>query len=169
MQRRTVLKWMAAALPAAAVPLGAAPRPDTPAWRTLEGVLERLLPGGEGVPSASELHAAEYLYGALRHSRFDPEIRAFVFEGAEWARGEALRCYGMPFETLDAEAGETVLRSLRDHIPRGEAWLSILITFVLEALLGDPLYGGNYREAGWRWLGHVPGMPRPERRYLREL
>ena len=44
---------------------------------------------------------------------------------------------------------------------RRSRWLSTLITYTLEALLSDPLYGGNTNGIGWKWLGHDPGNPRP--------
>ena len=31
----------------------------------------------------------------------------------------------------------------------------------VEALLADPVYGGNFDQTGWRWLSHQPGFPRP--------
>ena len=43
----------------------------------------------------------------------------------------------------------------------GRNWLSLLLTYVLEALLADPVYGGNPDGIGWQWLEHQPGYPRP--------
>jgi gluconate 2-dehydrogenase gamma chain len=43
----------------------------------------------------------------------------------------------------------------------GRAWLSLLLYYIFEALLSDPVYGGNPGEIGWRWLEHQPGFPRP--------
>ena len=36
-----------------------------------------------------------------------------------------------------------------------------MVTLLFEALLLDPLYGGNKEEKGWKWLNHTPGFPRP--------
>ena len=36
--------------------------------------------------------------------------------------------------------------------------------YIFEALLSDPVYGGNPEGIGWRWLGHRPGFPRPNQR-----
>ena len=33
--------------------------------------------------------------------------------------------------------------------------------YLLEALLADPVYGGNTDEVGWKWLGYTAGFPRP--------
>jgi gluconate 2-dehydrogenase gamma chain len=40
-------------------------------------------------------------------------------------------------------------------------WLSKTTTLLFEALLLDPVYGGNTNEIGWEWLNHQPGIPRP--------
>ena len=49
----------------------------------------------------------------------------------------------------------------------GENWLSTLLLYIFEALLTDPVYGGNPNGIGWKWLGHNPGLPRPtaDKRY----
>ena len=47
-----------------------------------------------------------------------------------------------------------------------DAWedqlvLRVLLGFVLEAFLGDPVHGGNPEGIGWTWAEHRPGYPRP--------
>jgi gluconate 2-dehydrogenase gamma chain len=46
----------------------------------------------------------------------------------------------------------------------------MLLDYIMEALLTDPVYGGNPNSIGWQWLKHQPGFPRPttplKRRYL---
>ena len=46
-----------------------------------------------------------------------------------------------------------------------EQWLSRLIYYTLEAMLGDPIYGGNTEEIGWKSVLHVKGEPRPKSTY----
>jgi len=166
MRRRNVLKWMAAVPAAWTLPLWGDVRPQTPLWTTLAALLDHLLPGAPGVPSAARIGAAEYLYATMRHPRFDFEIRDFIFEGASWVEQASQSGYGRPFERLDASSREWILRLVLAENPRGTAWLSTLMNHLLEALLGDPIYGGNRGEAGWRWLGHTPGAPRPQKRYV---
>ena len=43
----------------------------------------------------------------------------------------------------------------------GENWVSTLLFYICEALLTDPIYGGNPNGIGWAWLAHQPGFPRP--------
>jgi gluconate 2-dehydrogenase gamma chain len=48
----------------------------------------------------------------------------------------------------------------------GSSWLSIILTYIFEALIADPQYGGNVNESGWKWLNHYPGNPRPAKKLL---
>jgi gluconate 2-dehydrogenase gamma chain len=165
MERRNLLKWMAAAPVAWSLPLCGAV-PDTPLWRTLEAVQEHLWPSAADAPSAASIGATSYLYRTMRHSSFDFEIRDFIFLGAGWADDEAVNVYGKSFAALGTEERERVCRILLNEYVRGEAWLSTLLTYTLEALLSDPIYGANRDEAGWKWLHHVPGSPRPRKRFV---
>ncbi len=55
---------------------------------------------------------------------------------------------------------EALLRRIEQSRAGGN-WLSLLLTYLLEALLADPVYGGNPDAIGWRWLEHQPGFPTP--------
>jgi len=168
MRRRIVLKWMAAAPVAWSLPLSGTV-PDTLLWRTLAAVQQELWPPGSSAPSAADVNATAYLYATMRHGSFDFEIRDFIVLGAGWAEQEATGLYGRGFAELEPEARERVLRILQNEYERGGAWISTLLTYTLEALLSDPIYGGNRDEAGWKWLQHVPGSPRPRKRYVNDL
>ena len=140
--------------------------PDTPLWRSIAAAQEHLWPSGSEAPSAVQIGATGYLYRTMRHSSFDFEIRDFIFLGVRWAEREAMNVYGRGFAALSAEERERVFRILQNEYERGEAWLSTLLSYTLEALLSDPIYGGNRDEAGWKWLHHVPGSPRPQKRFV---
>ncbi len=102
----------------------------------------------------------------MRHQSFDHEVRDFILQGVGWIEYEATTLYGQSFAMLGTEEREGVCRVLVDEYRRGEAWLSTLVTYTLEALLSDPLYGGNTDGIGWTWLDHVPGEPRPAKRFV---
>lgn len=166
MQRRTVLKWMAAApLYPALSPLAEA-MPESALWKTIAAVQQHLFPGGDGAPSAADVGAAEYLYMTMRHESFDYEVRDFILLGAQWAEQEAQGVFGRAFDVLGETEREQVCRILHNEYAQGEAWLSTMISYSLEALLGDPIYGCNIDEAGWQWLAHTPGLPRPTKRFV---
>ncbi len=52
--------------------------------------------------------------------------------------------------------------AFRDR-PEGAGWIRVVLGYTLEAVLGDPVHGGNVGEAGWTWAGYEPGDPRPAR------
>ncbi len=166
MKRRSVLKWMAALPAAYALPLQGSTLPQTPLWENLKALQHHLLPGGDGAPSADAVNAAEYLHMTMRHQSFDHEVRDFILQGVGWIEYEATTLYGQSFAMLGTEEREGICRVLVDEYRRGEAWLSTLVTYTLEALLSDPLYGGNTDGIGWTWLDHVPGEPRPAKRFV---
>jgi hypothetical protein len=47
----------------------------------------------------------------------------------------------------------------------GQNWLSTLMTYGLEGMLGDPLYGGNKKAQGWKVINHNTGLPQPRKKY----
>ena len=55
---------------------------------------------------------------------------------------------------------EELIRTISKE-PAIKFWLSKHLTLIFEALLCDPIYGGNPDEIGWSWLRHNPGEPRP--------
>ncbi len=88
------------------------------------------------------------------------EERRFVRDGVGRLTAVCDELHGLAFVALSAEQRELALRALeRDRL--GSAWLAEQLDFVLEALLGDPSYGGNPAGVGWRWLGIRPGFPLP--------
>ena len=68
--------------------------------------------------------------------------------------------YRRGFTQLNNNEREQLLRLIAGS-EAGENWLSTLLLYIFEALLSDPVYGGNTGEAGWQWLAHTPGFPRP--------
>lgn len=134
---------------------------ETP-WPTLAAVLPHLLPAEEGSPGAEEINALGYLQSAL--ARDEAEARedyAFIAAGAAFFRKRvALDHGGAHFETLDEAGREAALQKMAGSTD-GANWISMLMYYLLEALLGDPVYGGNTGEVGWKWLDYTPGFPRP--------
>ena len=129
-------------------------------WRTLAAVQEHLFPAGADAPGAADIGATLYLYNALENPAADGGDREFVFKGVGWLN-DLIREQGRePFAQLDEAERESVLRGV-EQSRAGRNWLSLLLTYVLEALLADPVYGGNRERIGWQWLGHQPGFPTP--------
>lgn len=129
-------------------------------WTTLAAVLAHMLPGGDGAPGAADVHAIVYLHETLENPAADAASKARIVAGAERTEALAQARHGKAFAALDEAQREAVLRSIENE-RGGQVWQSLLLTFLLEALLADPVYGGNFEQAGWRWLRHPPGFPRP--------
>jgi gluconate 2-dehydrogenase gamma chain len=129
-------------------------------WRTLAAVHAHLLPSEANAPGAAELDSLGYLRAALAVPGFDAEERAAIVQGAEAVERQAQVGAGKSFAELAGEEREAVLRAFESTEP-GRRWLRGMLNYVIEALLADPVYGGNPEGLGWRWLGHEPGFPRP--------
>lgn len=129
-------------------------------WKTLSEVLQHLFPATDDAPGASDINAIVYLHNALENPAADGEDRKFIANGAGWLNELTQERYRKPFTGLDTTQRETVLRQI-EQSRAGERWLSLLLTYLVEALLADPVYGGNPNGIGWKWLEHQPGFPTP--------
>ena len=147
-------------LPAAA----ADPGLDTQArWLLIEAVQAQLFPSEPNAPGAREINALAYLQWVVGDDNIDPEERAFILRGCDWLEALTRERTGQGFTQLTAAEQDAMLEQIT-RSEAGENWLSTLLLYIFEALLSDPVYGGNPEAIGWRWLGHRPGFPRPNQR-----
>lgn len=58
-----------------------------------------------------------------------------------------------------------LLKELQKEQDYDKWWFGFVITITIEALLCDPVYGGNKQELGWKWLNYIPWYPRPKVAY----
>lgn len=130
-------------------------------WRSLSAVLSHLLPDEPGVPGADEIHALDYFRFVTADRMTDAQDRRFILAGTGWLNGLALERHGHRFESLGGDVKEALLRDIV-RTSAGENWVATLLTYLFEALLTAPAYGGNPNGAGWRWLEIVPGFPLPK-------
>ncbi|MDH5764511.1 MAG: gluconate 2-dehydrogenase subunit 3 family protein [Gammaproteobacteria bacterium] len=129
-------------------------------WQTLSSVMEHLFPASDNSPGASDIQAVNFLQTILNTPGADPEEKDFIFKGTGWLNDMASKTFKLPFIRLNNRDKESVLRKI-EQSNAGERWLSLLLTYLIEALLSDPVYGGNPDGIGWKWLEHQPGFPRP--------
>ena len=164
LDRRAFLLRMAGGSLAALFPLPAPAAGQTPAardpWVVIGAVQEHLFPSEPEAPGARHINALEYLKFVVGDDNLDAEHRAFLLRGAEWVDRNAHELEQADFISLDQAARERVLRHTASF-ENGENWLSTILLYLFEALLTDPIYGGNPDGVGWQWLGHNPGLPRP--------
>ena len=126
----------------------------------LLAVQDILFPNDGNGPSAKDVNALSYLEWVLSDSAMDPTEVDYIINGIGWVEETAQEEYANAFLELSSKKKNKLITMIA-HEDWGESWLSVILTFILEALLSDPQYGGNTGETGWRWLQHYPGYPRP--------
>jgi gluconate 2-dehydrogenase gamma chain len=129
-------------------------------WNTLVAIQDVLFPSEENSPGARDVNAAGYFQWVISDPLLDPEEAAFRKNGIIWIEETAVENRNKSFVELDEEAKEKVLRYAENY-SWGESWISATLLHIFEALLSDPIYGGNTDERGWKWLNYTPGIPRP--------
>ena len=129
-------------------------------WLTLSVVHEHLFPADDDSPGAADIHATAYLKSVVELPGIDEEDKQFIKEGVGWLNGLSDDLYDKTFQQLTIEQKEDVLRKV-EQSKAGGNWLSLILLYLIEALLADPVYGGNPEQVGWRWLAHQPGYPLP--------
>ncbi len=167
LSRRAALLRLAGGTLAGVFPLhlagavtGAPVLDDPIRWRIIAAVQDHLLPSEPHAPGAQDIHALAYLQWVASDSNLDTGERAFIVRGAAWLDERARDLALFPFTELNESRREQVLRAVSGSAA-GENWLGTILVYLFEALLMDPVYGGNPDGIGWRWLGHTPGFPRP--------
>lgn len=128
-------------------------------WLTIAEVQQHLLPADAQSPGAEQIGALNFLHTMLQ-AQSDPQESEFIQQGVVWLNQLAHKQYQADFKQLEAAQRETLLRRIETS-DAGARWLSILMTYLIEALLSDPVYGGNKNRRGWLWLEHIPGFPTP--------
>jgi len=176
MKRRTFLARAGQAAALSAVPGGTLGRQSALASplsakeeEVLDAVLQELLPNSEDSPGAVDIGATGYLLTIITDPAVDESDRSFITKGISRIEEFSREKTGSSFAATKGKAREKLLREFVSE-GNGESWVSTLITYSLEALFGDPIYGINRDEVGWKWIGHHPGFPRPpKRKWYRDL
>jgi len=123
---------------------------------TLALVQEDLFPQ-EMITNANAL---SYISIIFKHSRISAEDKRYLRNGTKWLNEEAVNQYNKVYIKLFPKERQKVLHIIAKE-PWGTSWIKIVLTYIMEAVLGDPVYGINKNESGWKWLGHESGLPRP--------
>ena len=129
-------------------------------WKTLVAIQDILFPSEESAPGARDINAAGFFQWVISDPLLDPDETEFRKNGINWIEETAVENRSKSFVDLDKDKQEMVLRYAEKY-SWGESWLSATILHIFEALLSDPIYGGNTDERGWKWLNYTAGIPRP--------
>ncbi len=128
-------------------------------WQIIEVTLNHLFPKTNQYFGSSKLNFINFFKLISNDKYFDKEDLKLLLNGAK-------KLYKLNNNYLDLskERKEILLRKF-EQSSIGQSWLSILIYYGLEAMLSDPIYGGNKNTNGWQALNHNPGVPRPKIKY----
>jgi len=124
-----------------------------------------LFPSSSFIPNVEFINANIYLNKIFSHSRIKDKEKKFIRNGVRWLNEEAIKIYNKKYINLDNLKRQRIL----NHIATtnwGESWLNSIMMYMMEAMLGDPIYGGNEGALGWKLLNHKAGEPRPKKAYL---
>jgi gluconate 2-dehydrogenase gamma chain len=163
--RRQFLQRMAGGTLAALFPLSvsgseAPPLDDVARWKILDAVQHHMLPSEPDAPGAGDLASLEYLRFVVSQEQRVKDEPVFMMQGAGWLEDIAKQLKNKSFTQLDEKDREEVLRRI-EQSEAGENWLALVLYYLIEGMLADPVYGSNRDQLGWQWLQHIPGFPRP--------
>ncbi len=133
---------------------------DNEPWKTLAAVQQHLLPSEDHAPGAKDIHATSYLKNLVTGHAIGEEERNFITSGPGWLNDLAMQQHKAVFVRLTENQQTDLLQQIA-RTSAGEDWLAMLLTYIFEALLSSPIYGGNPGAIGWQWLQHDPGFPLP--------
>jgi len=128
--------------------------------RIIAKVQQHMFPPQSELPSAERFRAIEYFSEAVAHPSYDKDLRQLIIKGAK-----KLQEREKDFVAYNEDQREKALRAY-EQSTLGRRWLNRILIVTMEALLGDPIYGGNYQSLGWQSLGTSGGEPRPLTRYV---
>ena len=127
----------------------------------LHNILNILFPKNPG-PDIDTIHTLQHIRTYLNDQNEDPDEQKFLLNGIMWTRETSQELFQKDFSQLhDKERLQLVKKLTKETW--GNSWLSKLLSLNFEALLLDPIYHVNEQEAGWKWLQHTPGIPRPNK------
>ena len=133
--------------------------------KTLAAIQQILFPNDGFGPDAKAIHALKYFKWVLTDKQMDEEDKKFILNGIEWTSELTQKEHSKYYFELNTKEQKMMVIKM-SNLDWGETWLSIIMTFILEALLSNPLYGGNPNEEGWKWLNHYQSGPQPTKELL---
>ncbi|MFZ5441575.1 MAG: gluconate 2-dehydrogenase subunit 3 family protein [Myxococcota bacterium] len=122
-------------------------------WKTLTAAVDRVLPRDQD-PGALDANVPEYIDRMLQTENLQQMRQNFV-PGLAALNRRAERMFKKPFAECTPAQQDELLTIFKDSPEKsGEArWYEMLVVLSLEGFLGDPSYGGNQGEVGWKLVG----------------
>lgn len=134
---------------------------DTLSWIVIDNVFDILFPKTTTMPSAKEFNATSYLRINSKYKTFDKDDRDYIIQGAIDFNTSFPK-----FLQSNLEEKNRIIE-ITNNSEYGESWLTKLVYYGIEAMLSDPIYGGNTDEISWKSLNHYTGKPQPKYKYAK--
>ncbi len=129
--------------------------------KTINLVQEDLFP----FTKTHSVNTASYIQIILNHSHVNDDEKNFIRNGVQWLNEEAVDKYGKTYTHLDSKQRQNILEIISKE-NWGESWIESMLSYIMEAIFSDRVYGVNPNQTGQRWLNHSNGLPRPTKAFL---
>lgn len=122
-------------------------------WATLSAAVDRVLPR-DADPGALDANVPEYIDRMLQTEQLQ-QMKAQFVPGVAAIERRAQKMFKTSFAAAKPAQQDELLTIFKNSPEKsGEArWYEMLVVLVLEGFLGDPSYGGNKGEVGWKLVG----------------
>ncbi len=129
-------------------------------YQLLLSVQNILFPKDSVGPSAKEINAHLYFIWTLSDEKILKSDKKYALDGIRWIQETAQEDYQTNYLKLSNKQQKELIKNVSEK-KWGENWLSYMMTFILETMVSDPIYGFNKNRIGVKWLAHQYGLPRP--------
>ncbi|MDL2346155.1 gluconate 2-dehydrogenase subunit 3 family protein [Campylobacter hyointestinalis] len=113
-----------------------------------------------------DIDALSYLKLILSHSKISKKDKDFLINGCLWLDNVSQKIYEISFINLDENRQNKIINLVIKDESWAESWIYDMLVFCSEAVFGDPIYGANIDEKGWKWISHETGLPQPKTPFL---
>ncbi|MBY0541294.1 MAG: gluconate 2-dehydrogenase subunit 3 family protein [Campylobacterales bacterium] len=130
----------------------------------LDEIFNIIFPKTTTMPSAKEFKALEYLIKNISHKTFENEDKVLILDGTK----DFNKSFS-EFLTLNQNKKKELIFEIIKTSTYAKSWVSKLTYYGIEAMLSDPIYGGNFNQIAWNSVKHPIGIPRPLKTYGQKI
>jgi len=107
------------------------------------------------------INALSFLQGVFEDPYIKEDEKSYLRNGITWLHETSQELYKRNYYYLSSKERQQVLHVISQK-NWGDSWLWTVMSYYFEAMLGDPIYGGNQKQKGWKHLDLISGYPRPK-------